>query len=93
MFLIFFADLRKQFLSAPVSTSVKLFEPTSLRCFGPPGVPAAQISWLKNGSPFQPEPNSNIIISSEGLLISEATLQVCILDILNLSTVQTLFYT
>lgn len=73
-FSLIFSDLKKTFEQPPYSVNVEMNHQTELRCLPPQGIPPPQVYWLKNGAVL--EPDSNIIISSEGhLIISEARFQ------------------
>lgn len=66
--------MKKTFEQSPYSVNVEMDHQTQLRCLPPQGVPPPRVYWLKNGAIL--EPDSNIIISSEGhLIISEARFQ------------------
>ncbi|KAK6643458.1 hypothetical protein RUM43_004963 [Polyplax serrata] len=66
--------LKKSFEQSPYSVNVEMSHQIQLRCLPPQGVPPPQVYWLKNGAVL--EPDSNIIVSSEGhLIISEARFQ------------------
>ncbi|EEB14016.1 netrin receptor unc5, putative [Pediculus humanus corporis] len=67
-------DLKKNFEQSPYSVNVEMEHQTQLRCIPPQGIPPPKVYWLKNGAVL--EPDSNIIISSEGhLIFSEARFQ------------------
>ncbi|KAK6630187.1 hypothetical protein RUM44_005743 [Polyplax serrata] len=67
-------NLKKSFEQSPYSVNVEMSHQIQLRCLPPQGVPPPQVYWLKNGAVL--EPDSNIIVSSEGhLIISEARFQ------------------
>lgn len=70
----FVLDLKKNFEQSPYSVNVEMEHQTQLRCIPPQGIPPPKVYWLKNGAVL--EPDSNIIISSEGhLIFSEARFQ------------------
>lgn len=62
---------------SPSPTSVEAGLTASLRCSSPEAVPPPRVAWLKHGTPLQQD--HNVVISAEGnLVISRATLQVCL---------------
>ncbi|RZF44392.1 hypothetical protein LSTR_LSTR016609, partial [Laodelphax striatellus] len=65
--------MKKSFESPPYSTTVEIDHQTELRCLPPQGTPQPRVYWLKNGQPL--EPDTNMIVSSEGhLLVGQARL-------------------
>jgi len=69
------AFIRKHLTEHPYSRSVELERQVELRCLPPEGVPAPQVSWLRNNVAVDPSKESNLIVSSEGhLLIVQARL-------------------
>jgi hypothetical protein len=70
------ADIRKQFITPPVATSVELYGQVAMMCLGPQAAPPAHVSWLKNGSPLGPATAGSMLVSAEGhMLVSQASLQ------------------
>ena len=73
--LICLTVIRKHFTEHPYSRNVELERQVELRCLSPEGIPAPEVSWMKNNVLIEPKKETNFIISSEGhLLIVQARL-------------------